>query len=111
LSLAQSLTSHDCRVLAAFVALGLKQRQAPDWKTAWSRLTDLGRHQLLRTKPVEIFAAALDLWAASGKNAVVRGVRKATVPTMRKSYERQAVREIERAQIEHKKNQPSEAVA
>ncbi len=98
-SLAQRLTSQDCRVLAALVALTLKRRELPDWRRAWAQLTDLGRRVLLDAPAADLFDCALACWAAQPSSMATRVVRKASVAGLRAQYGAEAAREIERQQI------------
>lgn len=89
------LPAHDCRILASLVAHTLKTREAPNWRAAWGKLSDLGRHVLLRANAAEIFDCALSCWAASPRFAMERLTRRATLGSLRRNHGDQAMREIE----------------
>lgn len=111
MSLLERLGAHDISVLAAFVAVGLKTQQAPDWQSAWQKLSDLGRHQLESADPAEVFAAALEAWANAPKKLLERTVRKGLKAGLRKTYQAEAVRVIARAQMERRQARAVEASA
>lgn len=98
-ALAQSLPSHDCRVLAAACAFAIKNRAQPDWPRAWAMLSDLGRHVLIKADPRAVFNCALECWAAAPRTVTERALRRVTLKTLREKHAAEAVREIATQQM------------